>query len=329
MCDEDEILLRYHFGDLEASELEEFERRLRDEPGLAERLEGLRRCLEENGSPCEEPCEELAERTAHSVLAWTDEGGCSGKQRFRLSEAIALGGCALLVGALILPAIYASRVSARRVECSNNLKTVYVGLDKFAEGHDRLYPSIGPYENAGLFTVKLANHRYLDREELQEALLCPSSQLATQVSARQASVVVPTWSQLREAEIGLFERLVRFMSGSYAYNFGHAADVTEACQQPQSTASCRIPLLGDAPKRGCTVSYVSQNHGTCGQNVLFQDGSVRFVSGCWAPEREDHLYLNDAGEVAAGRRPQDAVLAPSEATPTGVRVVRFRLLRFP
>ena len=179
MCDEDEILLRYHFGDLEASELEEFERRLRDEPGLSERLEALRRCLEEKGSPCEEavetPCppEELAERTAHSVLAWTDEDGCCGKKRFRLSEAIALTGCAVLIGALIAPAIYASRISARRLACSNNLKVVYGGLDQFAKAHDGFYPSIGPYENAGLFTVKVASHRYLDRQEMEGALVCP------------------------------------------------------------------------------------------------------------------------------------------------------------
>ena len=142
-------------------------------------------------------------------------------------------------------------------------------------------------------------------------------------------MVVPTWSQLRQAEPSLFDRLIRFMSGSYAYNFGHAQQKNDICQQPHQGMACRVPLMADAPKRGCKVSYVSHNHGTCGQNVLFQDGHVDFVSGCWAPEREDHLYLNDAGEVAAGRRPHDAVLAPSEATPTGVRVVRFRLLRFP
>lgn len=333
MCDEDETLLRYHFGDLNASEREEFERRLRDEPGLSERLGALRRCLEENGEPCgeqaapAEPPLELAERTAHSVLAWKEETPCGGRKRFSLFEAVAIGGCAMLVGALIVPALYAARVSARRAECSNNLHLVGQGLHDYAEQHGGRLPSIGRYENAGFFTMKLVEHGYLDRPTLESALLCPSSELANQVALQKASVIVPSLDELRRANDSLFDRLVRLMSGSYAYNFNYSAPQLEACGERDSLY--QLPILADAPRRGCKVSFFSENHGECGQNVLFHDGSVRFVSGCWAPEVEDHLYLNDAGQVAAGQRPDDAVLAPSEATPSGARVVRFRLLRFP
>ncbi|QDT70527.1 hypothetical protein MalM25_34750 [Planctomycetes bacterium MalM25] len=333
MCDEDEILLRYHFGDLDACEREAFEQRLRDEPGLSERLEALRRCLEKNGEPCDEqtapaePPNELAERTAHSVLAWKDEAPCGGRKRFSLTEAVAIGGCAMLVGALIVPALYAARVSARRAECSNNLRLVGQGLHRYAGQHGGHFPSIGRYENAGFFTVKLAEHGYLDRPTFEKALLCPSSELANQVAVQKASVVVPSLDDLRRANDSLFDRLVRLMSGSYAYNFNYSAAQLEKC--PDKKPLCQLPIMADAPRRGCKVSFFSENHGECGQNVLFHDGGVRFVSGCWAPEVEDHLYLNDAGQVAAGERPDDAVLAPSEATPSGARVVRFRLLRFP
>ena len=46
MCDEEEDLIRFHFGEMPKEEAERFRSRIDNEPGLAEQLEKLQGCLE-------------------------------------------------------------------------------------------------------------------------------------------------------------------------------------------------------------------------------------------------------------------------------------------
>jgi hypothetical protein len=75
-----------------------------------------------------------------------------------------------------------------------------------------------------------------------------------------------------------------------------------------------VPVLADAPI-GTLVDFKSCNHGGCGENILFQDLSVRYLKGFLNLDGFDHLYLNSVGKPAAGRSRRDAVLGRSEATP--------------
>lgn len=334
MCDEDDTLFRYVFNDLDAGELAAFERRLREDPELAQRLEDFRDCLaaqeaeaKESIAPVEMP-RKLADRTAHQVLTRpaTDQidSACVGRKRFSLVETVTVGVCALVIGMITVPAIQSARESSRRAQCANHLKTIHqTGLAQYAARHNNYFPQIEPDENAGMFAVKLADSGSIERDTLQKALLCPSSNLATQVAEKRAAVVVPTRYELGIANAYVFDRLIRFMAGSYAYRFGHMRENGTYGSDP-STMSCRVALMADAPQRGPDGMILSRNHGACGQNVLFEDGSVDFVGGCWSPCL-DHLFLNDDDKVAAGRGPQDAVLAPSEATPGPTRIVRVRV----
>jgi hypothetical protein len=111
------------------------------------------------------------------------------------------------------------------------------------------------------------------------------------------------------------------MAGSLAYRIGHREG--DAYVGPDNSMACRSPVLADAPQLDAAGRVVMRSHGACGQNVLFRDGHVEFVRGCWTLESEDHLFLNDDGKVAAGCDRRDAVLAPSEATPSGVWFVKF------
>lgn len=332
MCDDnDEILLRYHFGDMAPEEQAAFERRLRDEPKLAERLEKLRECIAVNGvAGCTEDPKlvsdvpkELADRTAHAIMAgqWERATECVGRKRFCLVEVIAFGVAATLLGAMIFPAIEASRESSRRIACTNNLLEIYQSLDRYQAEHGARFPEIAPTQNAGLFTVALADGGYIDRNWLREVLVCPSSDLSSQISHEQAKVVVPTREELQaalEEQLWLWRR---FMAGSYAYRIGYIDGGVYVF--PKCQTNCRTALMADAPARRDGDAVVSRNHGDCGQNVLFEDGHVAFMTGCWAPDETDHLYLNDVSQIAAGRHRNDIVLAPSEATPLGVRIVTF------
>ncbi len=339
MCDDDDdTLFRYVFDDLGVDELAAFEARLRDEPDLAKRLEEFRQCLaaqeaqvEDSIAPVEMP-RKLADRTARTIGSSSPHeiSECVGRKRFSLVETAAVGVCALLIGMVALPAIQSARESSRRLQCTDNLRAIYTdGFSHYADENERRFPSIAADENAGMFAVKLADRGYLTRETLQKTLLCPSSDLAHQVGNNRAAIIVPTRQQLGIANAYVFDRLIRFMAGSYAYRFGHLnEDGAYIHTDAPCEMSCRAALMADTPHRDGEGAVVSRNHSECGQNVLFKDGHVDFVSGCWSPG-QDHLFLNDAHEVAAGRRPQDAVLAPSQATPGATRVVRVRFFLGP
>lgn len=332
MCDEDELLLRYHFGDVTDSERADFESRLEAEPSLRDRLEALRECMEANGGQvanCSEAStpplpRQLAHRTTEVVLtADTDAAeSCVGRKRFSLVETVAIGVAAMVMGALVFPAIQASRDASRRITCENGMLDVSQALFQYADHHGEQIPTILPGQNAGMFAVKLADAGYIDRKLLQRQLICPSSELATQVAEGRAAVMVPTMAEMQVAPSFLLDRLRRFMAGSYAYRLGYLEGQTYV--NAPLVADCRSAILADAPARGCGRSVVSKNHGVCGQNVLYEDGHVAFQAGCWSPDHEDHLFLNDAGQMAAGRTPQDSVLGRSEATPGVVRVIRIR-----
>ena len=67
-----------------------------------------------------------------------------------------------------------------------------------------------------------------------------------------------------------------------------------------------FPIVTDAPK---------VNHGGSGQNVLFEDGHVRWTTSTVAGEYNDDFTVNDVGVVAAGRHVDDAVCARSPVRP--------------
>jgi hypothetical protein len=77
--------------------------------------------------------------------------------------------------------------------------------------------------------------------------------------------------------------------------------------------------MADVPG-GQLSGLVSANHGGCGQNVLYDDGHVCCLCRCTAAGCSDHIFLNSNGLVAPGTHAGDAVIVPSDVTPTGRRV---------
>ncbi len=347
MCDDsigdEEELIRYHFGEMTKAESTHFEHRLANEPGLERRLEKLRDCLSsatrhENANADDQDSnlcapKGLADRVADSVAdlrledlhATPHDESATDKTpshpcRFSFLDAAAAIFAIGLIALLVSPSLLDSREAERRIQCQNNLAKLGRALQHYAFDHGKQFPYLHPYENAGMFTVSLAESGYLSSENLQQLVVCPASRLADEIMNRTAIVWVPSRYEFQTSPALLAERAKQFMSGSYAYRIGYFENGVYLPVEYQGDS--RSPLLCDAPAPSC-VKQMSPHH-TAGQNILFQDGSIKFQTSCQSPCRQDHLFLNHDGQVAAGQSWQDAVLVRSEVTPWPFSTVDYR-----
>lgn len=248
------------------------------------------------------------------------DGDSSSPRRsdFSLVDTLVSVGVVSAVAMMLLPAMLESREASRRTACQDNQRQLGIALVEYADRHAGYYPHIRPDENAGMFAVRLAQGGGIDLAELQRMLVCASSPLAHEIAARSVDFEVPTPTELVTANDQTREMLLGLMGGSYAYRLGYWNDGRyqmlrrgRLADRPGFGRSA--PLLADAPV--ADNGFRSVNHGGCGQNVLFEDCSVRYLNDCWAPGRDDHLFLNQANLPAAGFGWSDIVLGGSAVTP--------------
>lgn len=333
-----DLLIRYLLGELDEFEQQRLEERLRCSPELRRELARLQACFsaaEAGESEALEPPPGLAERTAGQITGREYGGEESvGSGAAGLSDALAssasanepaaytpkwsiadltvAGGVFLAVTMLLVPALRDSRDSARRVDCQNNLHELGTMLASYAKEHDGYYPRVAPNENAGMFAVRLVDGGYVDAPQLARLLVCRASPLASEVQSGHVVVRIPHGSQLRIMRATDLAKLRQRMGGSYAYRLGYVEG--NRYYDIRNDGLARSPLLADAPSFQL-AGFMSANHRGCGQNVLYQDQSVRYQTECLVPGLDDHLFLNMAGIPAAGWGRMDAVLGRSELTP--------------
>jgi hypothetical protein len=107
------------------------------------------------------------------------------------------------------------------------------------------------------------------------------------------------------------------MGGSFAYRVGYF-DPQGEYHQVDFLARSTAPVMADAPNFEL-AAFQSTNHGGCGQNVLFQDCSVRYYTICKQQGQDKNWFLNAEGQHAAGKHPSDIVMIRSESSPLGHR----------
>lgn len=327
-----EKLVCYLLGELDDAERAELESRLADEPCLRKELEQIRACLEGDApaadcaeAPAPECPDGLADRTAGAISkALAIHGGASyhdgvdapcDRSRFTFVDVCVAAGVLLAVTAMVLPALPQSRADARRVVCQNNMAEIGKALQRYADSHDGYFPMIGPEENAGMFAVRLVESGQMPQDELQRLLWCRASGLQERMRASNSRLVIvaPTYEQLQQAKGEVLAQMLRWMAGSYGYRLGYIEG--EGYFAIKNVDSSKSPILCDAPTytdRG----WVSLNHGVKGgQNVLHQDGHVRFQVryDCSAADRD--MFVNRDGQAAAGYGQDDFVLVRSDMTP--------------
>ncbi len=327
-------LLAYLLDDLDAAQRAELETALQSDPLLQAELDRLRICLDachDNSECADIPPLQLATRTCSFVqralqcsqslcqrstnvktLSESHDGLIT-RERWSWAD-LTVGACILLaLGALLLPALRENRDLARRLKCQENMHRLGTALVDYARLHQQGLPRIEPGQNAGVFVMALADRGVISREELAELVVCPATPLADQVARGYVRIYIPTRAEYAAATGATGEQLRKLMSGNYASSLGWR-DKSGRVSQIRFVGSPVVPMLADAPSLA-VAGYKSANHDGCGQNILFQDLSCRYSRRCESAEGDDHWFLNDSGEPAAGCHSADIVLGSSEATP--------------
>lgn len=267
--------------------------------------------------------------------------------RWRLADLALAGGALFLVASLGVPALNHYRDHARRVECQENLRFLGTVLYDYRDRHKR-FPHIRLGEHAGLYAAALAQEGGVDPQQIALRVVCPSSCLADDVAAGRVRIRIQPLAQFARVTPSLNLPAMLNMGGSFAFRVGYR-DAHGAYRPLPFDEPTHEPLLADSP---CSRSpdFRSANHGGCGQNVLYADVSVKFVAdgpladgrmadgrlseetsaaGCKSemPGRGsseplaapiiDNLFVNYAGQPAAGWGPDDVVLLPSDYGPAG------------
>lgn len=329
-----DLLVRYLMGELNSQEAEQLEATLRDSPEMRRELEYLRSCMlsgcdDEDldrpptddaptglsertlGRICGDDRCEKVERTPAEVAAAYDRP--AGTPSWSLADLTVAGGVFLAISMLFLPALRQSRDAARRTDCANNQRQLGVMLIHHSETKGNFLLTPAHNENAGIFAVYLVDEGYASAGEIARLLVCRSSPFAEKLACKQVKIRLPSLSQLEAATAKERAFWNKMMSPCYAARMGFIENGRYCAIRNEG--SPLSAMLADAPSE--SLHYLmSANHGGCGQNVLYQDGHVRYLKqSTLAAFHPDALFLNNAGEEAAGLDRNDTVLGRSDATP--------------
>jgi len=307
----DEDLIGYMLGALEADEQAAIEARLRSAPDSLIRLEQMRLALlplEADREPAA-PSVGLAERTiarltAHLIehppelnsnlerplsVPATDRSVPRAPREEPESRAlggrlrpdlIVACGIAFFVCGLIFSAIGKVRSHYQLLACQANLQKLHNGLVGYADTHDGNYPQIGPDETADSFAATLVNAGHLP-EGYQAG--CPISSPVESSSPNRYTYSLGfrspngTLTGLHRSENGLEEHDLLPIS----------ADYPTASATPLPGPLCAHPPY---------------------MNVLFIGGNVRITNSPFIGPNGDDIYRNLFDQVAAGVNRADVVL---------------------
>ena len=229
--------------------------------------------------------------------------------RFRWVDLIAAAAVAATAALLIIPAVHSRKIQSGVVLCQNNLRQLGVAMAHYSQKHNGYFPPVpgrGKLAAAGIYAPVLLENGFLTDPSY---VVCPAS-----ILAENRGYKVPTFAQLANARSSAeLSRLRKTMGGSYGYCMGYMQE-----GQYRTTKNLRRPnfaLMSDMPN-GVRPDLQSVNHGGDGQNVLFEDGHVRFVTSSQTNVGSDDFFTNDDGLVAAGRHKDDSVIAASDTPPS-------------
>ena len=322
-----EELLGYLLEALEPDERASVEERLRHDAKLQQELELLHESLEPLRADTKvfEPPVGLALRTCTLIdrnipfapqqpkVAISASSSSSNSDNFfrgswSLADLAVAAAIFLAATTLLFPAIQHSRSNARIAGCQNNLRQLGTSLAQYSNMNGNYFPSLpteGSLSAAGLYAVQLAEKELLPNEQL---LVCPNTVCGTDAEPFH----VPTRAELESASGSRLVKLLKQMGGSYGYNLGFMQDGEYHSVRNQGRPT--FALMADTPSIDLEGRQ-SKNHGSCGQNVLFEDGHVCHLSGCSQGEELDHIYLNDKWMMAAGTHADDSSIGHSYASP--------------
>jgi len=325
-------LFGYVLGALDASEHQRVEEMLSSDARLQEELQLAHKAVAPLACDREhhEPPLGLAAMTCRKVASVRVERVHPAERRAAISagsvirprrsffgwslvDVAVAAGILIAAGMLFFPAINHSRFNAQVARCQNNLATIGRALTDYSakdpQGSYPVIPVSGQLSAAGMYAPKLLQAGHISQRDAN-VFRCSLD------SCGQPKIVpIPTMEELESAAPEQALQLVRHAGGSYGYTLGHTDD--QGIYHPTRRLSrTNFPIMSDAPcpKLGFNQS---SNHGGYGQNVLYDDSHVRYTTTSHQLDGSDDpdFFHNDAGEVAAGKHVDDAVIGCSSARP--------------
>ncbi len=306
-------LLGFVVGALEPDEHEAVRRHLEENPHDEAVLKRLERCLEPLAVDREphSPPPGLAARTLALVPASSLTPGAldtpSGVGAWQWHE-VFLAACIVCAAALLfVPAINHNRFEARIAGCQNNLRAIGQALVAYSEHQAGFFPFVPPQGKmavAGIYAPVLRETGFLAEPR---HVVCPE-----QRRQKYKSTDLPTLAALLGASPETLKAIQARAGGTYGYTFGHV--VAGRYQGTKNQNRGNFALMADMPCDKYRDLH-SANHKGGGQNVLFEDGHVRFVKSCRTAGVGDDFFHNDRGHVALGLHADDSVIAASCQSP--------------
>ncbi len=208
------------------------------------------------------------------------------------------------IGLTVLGRMAGPSSAALTVECKNNLRQFFTALQSYHD-NNRRFPDVGrerPRDVAGMVVPILADAGVLPASA---SIRCPG--------IGGPSMCQFTLASLRAMSDADFEKFSPSLSMCYAYSLGyHDEDGYHGPGDMRQTALSQAPIMADRPPAEGILKN-SINHGGDGQNVLFSDGHVKFLTA--RKLGTDDIFLNRDDKVAAGVDADDIVLGYSSARP--------------
>jgi len=236
---------------------------------------------------------------------WLGSGGAWWRRAHVIVAALLL----LAATSLVVTWIAQGQINQQRLACQNNLRQFYQALHAYSDHHDNQFPLVEahpPRNVAGIFVPILHDAGFLSPTASVSCATPP-------VPVRTPSL--EELEELRRERPDEFDSLVHDLAGCYAYSLGYGTP--SAHSGLRSDVAEHLPLMADRPayRDGRVAPGNSPNHAGKGQNVLFVDGSVKFATERTVGVNRDDIYVNQRGEVAAGRNLFDSVLGASWVRP--------------
>ncbi len=201
-----------------------------------------------------------------------------------------------------LPLLVKLRNPAAMVECQENLRKFHVALRTYQDQHHQL-PSIDQRNVAGFIVPMLQEAGVLPADF---SVRCPGHGTFQACSLTLDEIKAMTPEQIALHAPNLL--------ASYAFTLGYRDDngIWHPVNRADDVGDNAVLVFADSPPPGITPGN-SRNHAGRGQNVLFLDGRVQFLS--LRTFAGDDIYLNSANRVAAGNGVRDFVLGGPNAKP--------------
>jgi hypothetical protein len=332
-----EHLVGYLLGALEPAERDQVEVELDRNPQLRLELARLEACLGHLGmderpehfvSPpglAARTCRLVAGKaepqiTKRAALASLGAApyGADSRRRYSWSDVV-VAACVLVAAASIFfPALSHSRGQAQMATCQNNLRYIGYGQhersDRHPSGEFVIPEASGNRSAAGAVAAQLVADQFVPGPTV---FLCAGSPR----DWSEEPFYMPTMDELDRAMGEMLARHHRVMGGDYGFNLGYF--LNDRLMRPGRGQPDDYVLASDAPSNRMPGRRTA-NHNGRGQNVLYKNGSVRFIVIIPSPQLPDDPFHNRDGRVAAGLDLHDAVLGASPDRPIPVQWVNGR-----